>query len=305
MNTKLFAQYLLERGLIDREQMLEVIEEQQAVNAGAGEMAVTMGLLTPDDLQVIRAEQLRNDEPFGRTALSLDLLTQKQLDRLKAHERSKRKMLLSEILVARGYVDPDRLMATEQEFEQEDMIQSGKLEKLLAHADHGDVAAVALSVLERLYRRVMGDSLRIQDAPTRPPIDGNERLWTQQIQADGAVHVMALQMHESSALKISDVVLGAKVLRLDALAEDAISEFLNIVVGHVCGRLNQRFEGVQAANSPPRLTCGAELMRDYPDAIVLRCDSGDVRFHFAFGSGPAAPEAAGVPGRAERVAAVL
>ena len=285
MNTKLFAQYLLERGLIDRDQMLEVIEEQRAVNAGTGDLAVTIGLLTEEDLQAIRAEQLRNDEPFGRTALSLGLLTQKQLDRLKSHQRSSKKMLLSEILVARGYVDPDRLMATEQEFEKEDVVQSGKLEKLLAGAEHGEVVTVALSVLERLYRRVMGDSLRIQDAPTNPPLDGNERLWTQRIHADGASHVMALQMHESSALKISDVVLGAKILRLDALAEDAISEFLNIVVGHVCGRLNQRFDGVQAANTPPRLTCGAELMRDYPDAIVVRCDSGDVRFHFAVGSG--------------------
>ncbi len=289
MNTKLFTQYLLERGLIDREQMLEVIEVGRSMNAGVDDIAVAIGLLTPADVHSIRWEQLQRDQPFERIAISLGLLTPSQLNTLTNRQRS-RKILASQILLARGYVDFDDLMLAEYEYKQESIARSHELETLMAGADYGQVARITVSVLDRIYVRMMGTSLRIQDATTERPIEAQERLWTQEFSAGRASHEISLQMHESSALMIAEVVLGAQRPRFDDLVEDSVSEFLNIVSGHVCGNLEHSGR-VQA--KPPRVTFGGELLNRHPDAIVLRCDSGDVRFCFAFSSQaePAEPQA--------------
>ena len=282
MNTKLFGQYLLERGVVDREQLLQALQEQQAADANMGDLAVAIGLLAVGDLHAIRLEQLRKDESFERAAQSLGLLTPSQCLELKDRQRS-RKVLLSQILLSRGYADFDQLILAEYDYNQASIARSRELENLLARANYGEVASVAVSVLERVYPRLLGDTLRIQNATPEHPIQKGARAWTQQLVADSMVHVMGLQMDEASAVRIAEVVLGGALEGFDELAEDAVSEFLNIVLGHVCGNLNSTPGGVQTL--PPRVMSGLELLRDYRDVIVLRCDSGDVQFHFVFGSG--------------------
>ena len=277
VSTKNFGQFLHERGLLDGAQLLHVLEQQKAASATLGDLAVASGALDPSAMLAIRNEQLRNGMDFGSAAVSLELLSEQQVAELDAQFEGKR-TLMSRLLSENGYVDPTRLAQAEFEYFEDSMVRTLRLKLTLEQARHPRIAEISASVLQRLYERVMGSPLELGICGTVLPKSGGDRVWSQALHVGDETFSLAMQMTEGDALAVAAVVLGIELDEFDELAEDAVSEFLNIVIGHICGNLPAS-DDVRA--DPPKVTSAEEFGLASAETVVLECDGDEIVFHFA------------------------
>jgi len=277
MNTKSFSQFLHENGVIDGDQFLEVLEQGRSAVATLGDVAVAAGVIQPEVLATIRTEQLQRSVDFGTAAVSLGVLSEQQVEELQAQLGSAR-MLMSELLIANGYVDPARLAQAEQEYAEAARSRHLRLKLTLGQAGRPQITELSASVLQQLYERVMGSPLELAVCGSELPEWGGDRVWSQALHIGSETFTLAMQVTAEHALAIAVVVLGIQLEEFDELAEDAVSEFLNIVIGHICANLAAA-DRIRA--DPPKVTATADFDLGSAEAVVLECDGDDISFHFA------------------------
>ena len=189
-----------------------------------------------------------------------------------------RRALMSRLLIEGGHERQRDLAVAELEYAEQSMVRSLQLKLTLEHARSSRIAEIGSSVLQGLYKRVMGSSLELGVSGTDLPRSGGGRVWSQAVHIGDETYTLAMQMTDRDALGLAAVVLGIQLTEFDELAEDAVSEFLNIVIGHICGNLSAS-DGVRA--DPPRVTSIEEFNSGSSEAVVLECDGDDIVFHFA------------------------
>ena len=64
MSTRFFGQYLLEKGRITSQQLLDALESQNDITAPIGAMALEQGLLTPAQIRQVVDQQRKKNQRF-------------------------------------------------------------------------------------------------------------------------------------------------------------------------------------------------------------------------------------------------
>lgn len=116
--SKLFGEFLVDKGLVDEETLVIALDQQRQVNSPLGQVALKAGLINKKDLYRILTEQRRpesRDKSFGLIALELDILTVEQVDLLVA-QQSESNLMLGEILVEEGALSKNQLLQCLEEF---------------------------------------------------------------------------------------------------------------------------------------------------------------------------------------------
>ena len=72
MSTRFFGQYLLEKGRITSQQLLDALECQKGVTAPIGVIALERGLLTTEQIKQVLQQQKKTNQRFGEIAVSWD-----------------------------------------------------------------------------------------------------------------------------------------------------------------------------------------------------------------------------------------
>ena len=88
MAVKFFGQFLVEKGVVTREVLLQAIELQESVNLSFGATAMAMGLLTEADIEKVHNAQRCEDLRFGDMAVKLELLTADQMQQVLTRQRT-------------------------------------------------------------------------------------------------------------------------------------------------------------------------------------------------------------------------
>ena len=88
MAVMFFGQYLVEKGVVSREVLLQAIELQESVNLSVGAVAISMGLLTEADVERINQAQRTEDLRFGDMASKLGLLNQEQFQQVLTKQKN-------------------------------------------------------------------------------------------------------------------------------------------------------------------------------------------------------------------------
>lgn len=277
MNTKLFGQFLLEKGYLDRDQLLHALKEQRSVNLRLGELAVATGVLSVTDVDTVHFRQMCNDEAFGEAAVALGLLTRPQVADLLHRQTADRK-LLGQILLAFGYMDEATLERGLEEYAGQKAGEELALRQVFAESGCADVAPTALSVMARVFRRTMGSALSFRSLPSAEAMGDAGPVWSQSIALGDAGYVLGIQAEDADARALAAAVLDMEVDTLDELARDAVGEFLNIVTGHVCGNLDAPEASLRA--SPPVIQEPSAFLEEVCPEVVLRCDAGHVTFTY-------------------------
>ncbi len=233
MAAKFLGQFLLEQGLIDRQQLLGALEAQRNSNPVLGELAQAVGMLDYIQAARINERQRREDRRFGDIAQEMGLLTAAQVDTLLGQQNAGRK-LFGDVLVERGALTrsqlADALLAQQHGRE-------GALKALaLGIAGHaaGDLMSCAINTCTRLFPRLLktqcqfsslvrpGDGLDGSLVTARVQVRAQRPLWTA-LAADRAVCANFAGAFLSMPPDDCDV----------ALAEDALGELVNVLMGYV------------------------------------------------------------------------
>ncbi|MFL6591079.1 MAG: chemotaxis protein CheX, partial [Luteimonas sp.] len=154
MAVKFLGQFLLEKGLIDKEQLLAALDAQRASNPLLGELAQACGWLSAGQAAQVNVLQRSQDQPFGVIAQSLGLLTEAQVDALLSQQKSRRR-LFGEILVDLGFLTAEQVgRALEMQASERESAIQGLDIGVAGHALE-PVLRAAIDTCNRLFVRTL------------------------------------------------------------------------------------------------------------------------------------------------------
>lgn len=272
MAAKFLGQFLLESGLISKDQLLEALEIQRVSNPVLGELAVARGWLDVAQAARVNERQRAEDKRFGDLAQEMGLLTSTQVDELLGAQKAGRK-LFGEILVERDMLSRAQLDDALKAHQADRDDANRALETGLADHALGDVATAAITTCGRLFPRLLRSHCQFSSLVTDP-----RELVTCTVTAHVRIEsarplVLGVGCDAATATAIACGFLGITSADCDqALAEDALGEFVNVLMGYVVKDVVPEDAAYRA--SPPDYTAtAADLAAAGRPALVLAMTS--------------------------------
>jgi CheY-specific phosphatase CheX len=237
MIPKFFGQYLLEKEILDKDQLIEAINYQKSKILKLGEIAIKHEFLSEKQVAKIHNEQKRTDMRFGDLSVSMGFLTPEQLEEIITIQKNNH-IYLGEAIVACGHLDKDSLDLQLKAFKDEQ--QSVPPIEIMIKEDipHKDLVEVSVDLTEKLFRRI-GDmisksgQLRI-DTGSTPNLGVASSLdFRGDINARYIINVTWDIGHEiaKKTFKKEDLPFDEELIK------DTLSEFVNIVCGNIRSKM--------------------------------------------------------------------
>ena len=108
MYTQIFGNYLLNRGVINREQLVHALTLQASTRVKLGMLAINEGYMTASEVEHVVILQTHIDKRFGRLAIKEGYLTEEQVNEL-LKKQLPAFFLLGQILVDENILTPIQL----------------------------------------------------------------------------------------------------------------------------------------------------------------------------------------------------
>lgn len=251
MAVKFFGQFLVEKGVVTREILLQAIELQESVNLSFGATAQALEFLTDADIEKVHDAQRTEDLRFGDMAVKLGLLSNDQMMQVLARQKSSH-LYIGEALVKVGGVTADELPKLLDDFKADQAqyatdrvaipagIAEAPLWEMVADLSYKMLTRVALLVFrpEPCYT---ADRLPQMDVYAAMPFSGD---------VSGS-YLMGISA--ATQKKIAKEIL--KEANVDGepkeVLDDTVMEFVNVVLGNVAAKAAQFGKTMEIA--PPEL----------------------------------------------------
>lgn len=245
MSVKFFGQFLIEKGAITRKQLLEAVEYQKNVNIKLGTLAIDRGLMNHEQVQEVIELQKRHNKFFGELATEKGYLTHENLDDLLNQQKSDR-VYLGEALVEKGFLTLEELESNLNEYkksQEKDVEIIEEAMKNIADTRHIDVM---ISVTLNIFRRIVDQSGKIGGCQKNHINQRNLSFAVRQrIEGDVSGYYV-LNITREIFLSIAIKMLKTHVEDVDDISIDAVKEFVNIIVGHICSAMSSQELNVNA-----------------------------------------------------------
>jgi hypothetical protein len=239
MHKQYFGNYLIAKGIINPEQLMDVLGYQHSVRLKLDALALNAGFMTPEQIYIVHTWQMKIDKMFGEIAVEKGFLTAGQRDELLAIQQ-KNNLLLGEALVQRKYLSSSQLHQILDEYKREarysdeqfSAIQLRDSAKVIKNIlDFGneplremytDYVALLLRNLTRFiddHPKLVSNALLVKvSSPyfVSQELKGTESIFT------------GIYADEEVLLQIASKMEGEQLRELDDFAKNAIQEFLSL-----------------------------------------------------------------------------
>ncbi len=166
MISYLLGNYLVEEGVMTKEQLAHVISVQEKIRVKLGLIAVSEGMLTLDQADAINRMQQTMDKRFGDIAVEKGYLTEAQVGSLLKMQGNEF-LTFAQTLVDEGIVTMDKIQLVLRSYQVEngftntelEVIKSGDVEKIIplflpkGAEEYEEIVAVALKTIIRCIDR--------------------------------------------------------------------------------------------------------------------------------------------------------
>lgn len=269
MIPKFFGQYLLERGIVKREQLIEAIKFQEENKQKLGEVALERGYLTESQINKIKAEQKNTDMMFGELATNLGFLTESQVDELITIQKNNH-MYLGEALVKKGFVSEKTIEIQLEKFKEEQKEVEPKDINIGINHPYNKYMAHFIDLTAKMLRRVADIESKIGSVIIRED-KADIHYASVYIDLAGGMHArLMLSLTKEAVYEISERFLGERV-EDEEVAMETAGEFLNIVCGNLATLMEK--DGKKIKISIPQIIKGFDkptmLIKVNEKAIVF------------------------------------
>lgn len=282
MSAKFFGQYLLEKGRITSQQLVEALEFQKTVRLPIGALALDVGLLTPDQVKLMLSRQANNDKRFGELALSLGFLNQSHVDEL-LHLQASHRLMLGEALMVKGYLSAEILDRELKEFKKEEEKLSSQLDDAFNAIANKEIVQTFTDLMVMMFNDFGQQDIKVEQCET-----GKDKVrlfrWviSQKIARENVEFNCLLSVPPKLMLQMASTMLDENISTTDELALDASKEFVNIANGNACAKLSE--DGVELTMLPPEVY--ETTTKPYPlqtkDVVCVHLASPDAKLEVAF-----------------------
>ncbi|RNC78882.1 chemotaxis protein CheX [Piscirickettsia salmonis] len=285
MAANFFGQWLLERGLITPEALIDAVEYQKKHNISLGEVAIEKSWLTENQVASINAEQQRSDRKFGEIATDLKLINDEQVQELLNTQKARR-IFFGEALLALGHIQQDVL---DKEIQAHKKAQEEHEELLKANLDNIPEAIAVKAMLDhtlKMFLRIAREMVKITEVSTEAnaiSTDQNHYTFAQEITGEKNFYY-ALTMPEALVINVAGkLLMDDNHNEITPLSLDAASEYVNIIIGHGCGKLGT-LDCMVHANPPFAYKKSEEKNPDCKHQVTVELASahGDLMVEFLF-----------------------
>lgn len=265
MAVKFFGQYLVEKGLVSREKLLEALELQETTNLKFGEMALAMGLLTEDDIERVHRAQFSNDMRFGDIALKIGILTDAQVQQVLTRQQNSY-LYIGQALVEVGALEKTELEKYLKDFQQDQAPYRVDRIAIPADVPRPDVWEIAADLTFKMLTRVAQLAYRVEQCRQIERLMPNHVVAA--ISLTGAVQArFFLSASEEIQHTIARAILKEENVSDEPMEvlDDTVTEFLNVIAGNVAAKAAQR--GYKIEIDPPDVM-HPDTPLDVPDGHV-------------------------------------
>lgn len=282
MPAKFFGQFLLERGVISRDVLLDAITYQKSIHQPLCALALEKGYLTPVQLEELDADHKESDKKFLELAVKKNMLRFEQLEEL-GKLQSERWMFLGEALVEKGHLSLVKLQELLEEYRKEQQIKDTDLDTVLADVPEKDVISSFLQLTVDLflhYTKQIVEVISVEKTDFDPK--GISYIFSQHVTGDKNFHY-ALALPEALTLSIASYILREEIKEMCDTVLDAVSEFVNVVIGNGCTRLSMKDFTVSA--EPPRIVTKEMIKKLLPAEVIavrMKTVKGEFEIMFFF-----------------------
>ena len=238
MIVKFFGQFLLEKGAIDKKQLLDAVEYQSEINVKLGTFAIDKGYLNYKQVEKIVNLQRKKNKFFSELALEEHFLTKSQLDDLLREQKSDR-VYLGESLVKKGYLTLKQLEENLKEFKE---LQKKSMENIMDSLENIEKTKhlnIVITITLNLFRRIIGLSGKIGGCQKEHMCSKNFSFGIRQKIFGEINGFLLLNLSEDLFFDIASKMLNERMHEVSDITIDAVKEFINTVTGNVCASLSE------------------------------------------------------------------
>lgn len=292
MFSQFFGHYLLNNGLLTREQLADALEFQQSVHVKFGVIAVDEGFLTPAQVEKIHEMQKQVDKRFGEIAVDLGYLTEEQVEAMLSVQKQNH-LLLAQALVDREYMSIEQFSQALNEYKKQNSLSDEKFEAI----KKGDIDALVNHLLNKETSEKLAKYLALFAKNMIRFIDDqaylsvsekdemNEKDWFVHQDIVGEVPLFtAISANTDVFLHIASTYAEETLTLVDELAQASVSEFLNLHNGIYL--VNMSNEGIELNMNPQSV--GKNMTVD-EDVFVVTVHTSKGPFQLALSDKPVKP----------------
>jgi len=283
MSSRFFGQYLLEKGRITSQQLFTALDNQKSVTSPIGILALERGWLTAEQIKQILEAQKKTNYRFGEQAVLSGLLTQPQVEELLNDQETSHRVLLGEVLVAKGYLTLSALEKEFKEYDREEEKLSSELAAAFQNVRHKDLVKTFTDLMMIMFTRFAKQELKIEQCETgKDKVRLFRWVFSQKVAGETLEFNCLLSVPPKLLLQMASTMLDETVSAPDELALDASKEFVNIANGNACARLSEN--GLNFTMTPPEVY--ETTAKPYPvnakDVVCVHLASPDAKLEVAF-----------------------
>lgn len=280
MFSQYFGNYLLNRGLITRDELYHALEAQQEAHLKLGVLGIGAGLLTSEQVEEIYQEQTRQDKRFGEIAVEKGYLSEEQLDFLLASQK-KGHLLLGQALIDAEVLDLAKLEGALKDYQQDyaltdeqfAAVQMGDLDLLLEKTlgtDQGLAEEIKdyLSLFAKNLIRFIDTQAWVE---VGNPGDLSPEWFVSQKIAGPIALTTEIVGQEKAFVKLASLFAKETISTMDELGQASVAEFLNLHNGIFL--VNMSNQGVELELKPQEIQSGGWTGQD--DAQFFKVHLGE------------------------------
>lgn len=277
MFSQYFGHYLLNRGLISREQLKDALDYQKSVHVKFGVIAVDEGYMTPSQVEEVHEMQKKVDRRFGEIAVELGYLTEEQVQKMLETQKQNH-LLLAQALVDRGYMTIEEFSQALNDYKEEHSLSDDKFEQI----KDGNIDVLVENIFQSdedekrneyipyisLFAKNMIRFIDSQVYLEISKLDEQQKgLWAVQQEITGEAPMFtSILANEDVFLYIASKYAEEELTEVDELAEASVSEFLNLHNGIYLVNMSNR--GVEL-NMKPQDVLQDAIVEGDPDLLVI------------------------------------
>lgn len=277
MFSQYFGHYLLNRGLITREQLQDALEYQKSVHVKFGVIAVDEGYMTPSQVEEVHEMQKKMDRRFGEIAVELGYLSNEQVEKMLETQKQNH-LLLAQALVDRGYMTIEEFSQALNDYKEEHSLSDDKFEEI----KEGNIDVLISNIFQSeedekiksfipyisLFAKNLIRFIDNQVYLEISELDEQEKgLWAVQQEITGESPMFTtILADEDVFLYIASKYAEEELTEVDELAEASVSEFLNLHNGIYLVNMSNR--GVEL-NMKPQIVYQDAVVEGNSDLLVV------------------------------------
>ncbi len=270
MGAMFFGQYLLSKGVIDREALIDAIERQRRANVSLPELALRHGEIDRSQAETILTRYRTSDARLED--LCLEFIDQAALDRLVKIQRSDW-VRIGSALVAGGHLTRCEVEARLAEFQEVQKRSEQQLEADFQACQDPETVRTVVELSVFHLGRLTNLPIKLATLSTdNGSLRRGHRRYGLKLVGDRELHI-ALDLPSEVAALVARGLVGLPLERDSEAAIDAVCECVNIIGGNACTRLEAT--GCSLRPEPPFSTDRDDPARGRAAAVCAHVLAGE------------------------------